>query len=284
MSRRPFATVFSPFRAEAVSGGRLPWDFVHGYMMSAAMQLGIIIACHRTWRSFACVRSCCAVALIISLQLMGCGRTVDDRQSNEEAEDAPAIAAVESKPVKMRETITYELAIYFLPAPSADPISQLRQLLGRESSMFRQADEVGEDIQESVVAAYLGTDLKEYRPPDVGTLKYCGRGLTLEECEKLQSTEHVLILNFAYPRQHVWTGLKASHHLIHDLALSCGGLIWDEATREVFTPQAWEDAAWPMGREVRLMSRGTRRFILTRQTSMCGRSRWEWRNLDCRTS
>jgi uncharacterized protein YegJ (DUF2314 family) len=72
------------------------------------------------------------------------------------------------------------------------------------------------------------------------SLQYFGRGLTREQSEALQSTQQAAILNFAHDRRHVWTAMKSALELMHALAEATGGVIWDEATREVFSPEQWK--------------------------------------------
>jgi hypothetical protein len=50
-----------------------------------------------------------------------------------------------------------------------------------------------------------------------------------------------LVLQFAHPQKEVWTGLRAAAELASKLAATTDGLIWDEETREVFTPEAWRE-------------------------------------------
>jgi uncharacterized protein YegJ (DUF2314 family) len=64
--------------------------------------------------------------------------------------------------------------------------------------------------------------------------------LTRKQAESLQKSEHALILDFAYPKKEVWTGLRTANAIVNRVALDNGGLIWDEETREVFTPKAWD--------------------------------------------
>ena len=80
-----------------------------------------------------------------------------------------------------------------------------------------------------------------YVPPDLASLEYFGRGLTEEQARGLQRTETSLILDFAHSKEHVWSGMRSALDLTYKLARETDGLIWDEMTREVFTPVVWRE-------------------------------------------
>jgi len=138
--------------------------------------------------------------------------------------------------------ILLQFAVYYLPEPDIDPSAELDRLLTESTSSFERVAEIEEPSELPKVSAYLEDDPAEnYVAPDLEYLKYFGRGLTPEQALQLQQTEAVFILNFAYPETHVWSGLREATDLILALAERTGGLPWDESTREVFTPAAWQD-------------------------------------------
>jgi hypothetical protein len=75
-----------------------------------------------------------------------------------------------------------------------------------------------------------------YPAPDLDYLKHFGRGLSREEAAALQDTKRVLILNWSYPKEQVWDALREANELTLLLAERTGGMLWDETTREIFTP------------------------------------------------
>ncbi|MBI3860486.1 MAG: DUF2314 domain-containing protein [Planctomycetia bacterium] len=92
------------------------------------------------------------------------------------------------------------------------------------------------------MAARIENDPKShYAPPDERSLQYFGRGLAREQAAGLQDSKVVLILEFGFPKERVWNWLRAAGSITHSLTKATGGLIWDEATREVFSPDAWEE-------------------------------------------
>lgn len=92
------------------------------------------------------------------------------------------------------------------------------------------------------------TDAREsYAAPDLEGLSYFGRGLDDAQAEALQRTDNVLRLLFAYEKEHLWSGMRDVLRLTSALARRTGGLIWDEETREMFTPDFWDEhriASW----------------------------------------
>ncbi|HTT34063.1 MAG TPA: DUF2314 domain-containing protein, partial [Methylomirabilota bacterium] len=47
------------------------------------------------------------------------------------------------------------------------------------------------------------------------------------------------ILDFAHPKESVWVALHDANELVEEIARETGGLVWDEETREVYSPDAW---------------------------------------------
>ena len=81
---------------------------------------------------------------------------------------------------------------------------------------------------------------KAYPPPDLDQLQYFGRDVSREQAQSLQQTGAALVLDFRYAKQHVGSGLRSATELTGAVARATGGLIWDETTREVFSPDAWQ--------------------------------------------
>ncbi len=140
----------------------------------------------------------------------------------------------------MRDShVSFEFAIYYLTDPIDKPLAALDELLAQKFKSFRRVAKRDDKPAEQVLFARIEADLTKYRPPGLNSLKNFGRGLTRDQSEGLQKAHKALILNFAYPEEHVWDGMRVALSLTRELAHASAGLIWDEATREVFTPDAW---------------------------------------------
>lgn len=175
----------------------------------------------------------------------GAGPATTSEAPEVQPPDGPAV------PVTMAPHISVQFAIYSLPEPTHEPLAELDKLLQTEPTPFRRVDQTEREPESPCLAARIESDPKtEYAPPDMQSLQYFGRGLTREQAEALQDTKAVLILDFAYPAEGAWDSLRSALALTRSLAETTGGLIWDEATREVFSPEAWNErrlAPWKDG-------------------------------------
>ena len=142
----------------------------------------------------------------------------------------------------MNEPITFQFAIFFLPRPASDPIAELDRLLTEQPTALRRIDKLVDKTEAPVLVARVEQiPMEAHAPPDMEYLRYFGRGLTREQAESLQQTEAALILDFAYAKEHVWTGMRTALDLTNKVAEGTGGLIWDDSTREMFTHEAWQE-------------------------------------------
>ncbi len=195
--------------------------------------------------------------------------------------EEPAVSAAPLIPAGdlFADQIDYELAIYYLPTQPADPLPELKTLLESKYPLFKFSEAVPDEAAatseseqetrdgatpappvatEPTVTPRTETDVPaRYSPPDPEMLARFGHGLSDEQIEQLLESKHALILHFSYPRKHVWEGLRAAQGLMADLAVASGGLIWDEETREVFTPEAWKERLEEMTDDVPVIVRHT---------------------------
>jgi uncharacterized protein YegJ (DUF2314 family) len=151
----------------------------------------------------------------------------------------------------MDESISFQYAVYYLPLPTNDPLIVLHQLLDEQEDAPTFASEMQKKTSKRLVRGYPLEEVKtEYPPPDRQSLQYFGRGITLDQAEQLQKSRLVFIMNFAHDKAHVWRGLRTANAIAEALARKTGGLLWDEQTHEVFTPDEWHRKriqAWTNG-------------------------------------
>lgn len=139
----------------------------------------------------------------------------------------------------MADEIHFEYAIYYLPAPLADPTKPLTELLKTypEMKLVTKPSKAFSGMQ---ISHRLIKDVQsKYAPPDMKSLSYFGRGISREQMEKLQGSQQALILNFAHPRNKVFDALQIANKIVAQLAQQSDGLIWDEETREIFSVDEW---------------------------------------------
>jgi len=140
----------------------------------------------------------------------------------------------------MAESIRFEFAVYFLSIPPVDPIKVLKHELSASPNAPHVVEKIPDMPSGEFVQARLEKDAKnKYRPPDDRLLQYFGHGLSREQAQSLQDSNQVLILDFAHPKKYVWDALRTANLLVERLARQTNGLIWDEETREIFTPDEW---------------------------------------------
>ena len=151
----------------------------------------------------------------------------------------------------MADSVHFQFAVYFLPVPSGDPLAVLREAVDEGGVSLKIVDDIPETPGEMLVSARVEENVgQEYAPPDLDTLQYFGRGLTGEQAQSLQDCRQALILDFAHPSDQVWPALQAANRLLVEIARATGGLLWDEQTREVFSPDEWHKrriASWTEG-------------------------------------
>jgi uncharacterized protein YegJ (DUF2314 family) len=147
----------------------------------------------------------------------------------------------------MDTSISFEFAVYYLSEPRHDPLAQLENLLKDKFKTLRKLESIENGPAEPSLSARIETEPRKYAPPDADALKYFGRGLSSEQARALQNPMKILILDFGYAAERGWEAMRSALELTQALAQSQGGLIWDDATREVFSPEAWQErriTAW----------------------------------------
>lgn len=150
------------------------------------------------------------------------------------------------KPIRagqlMEKDIRFQFAVYYLPTATKDPLAEVSTELKTRFQEFRQVKDTKASTVGKVVSPRLLTKVKEgYAPPSPESLRYSGRGLSKEQVAAVQNSEAVLLLDFAYHQKHVWDGMRAALKLTSSVARATNGLIWDEETRELFTPDFWDE-------------------------------------------
>jgi uncharacterized protein YegJ (DUF2314 family) len=150
--------------------------------------------------------------------------------------------------LSMGESISFEYAIYLLPSPKpAIPLQLLHSALKRYPAL-NLVDKLAKNPDTMLLYGYLKEDVaNNYAPPDLKSLPYHAHGLSDQQAEALQHSTNALILDFSHPKKNVWQALRVADELAEELARKSGGLIWDEETREVYSPDAWHEkrlASW----------------------------------------
>lgn len=140
--------------------------------------------------------------------------------------------------------VHFQLAIYYAKTPATDPMAALRGRLAKlgGSPKLLKAAPTPATATEPVVFANWNTTtvLKEYRAPSMEMLQRFGRGISREQAEALQTADKALIIDFAHPAQQSSAAMQKALQLTLQVARDTNGLLWDEETREVFSPDEWQ--------------------------------------------
>ena len=138
-------------------------------------------------------------------------------------------------------SVNFQFAIYYLPQPAGDPRAQLQTLIETQYKQFHES--TSKDAEQNVAFPLYHINpikITDYLPPDGDHLEHGARGLSGDQKKALAGSKSVLVLDFFSDRAHGLAALKDAQRLLHDLAESTHGLIWDEETREIFAPAEWQ--------------------------------------------
>lgn len=133
----------------------------------------------------------------------------------------------------------FNLAV-FLPDPPA-----LDVLVTAEAIRARTYSHLLPLVSSGVQGASPGVQLvsppiAEYAPPQAPQIEYLGRDLSPEHAAKLPLSKNVLLCVFHARPGHLFDVYPSAVRFIADVAAELGGIIWDEETRQAFSPDKWK--------------------------------------------
>lgn len=184
--------------------------------------------------------------LLLCLPMGACTEDASGPESRQAAAGNVATGPVSDadfEPYENTESVVFGYGIYFLPAASIDIRTYLRKSIQARFPEVTQVQELSEHPA-GVEVMFLDIDdlPQTYPAPDAEELRYFGRGLTSTQIEKVQDSEQALVLVFQYPPGRIVEGLRAANAMTEAVAREADGLIWDEITRQLFTPEAWRSS------------------------------------------
>ena len=138
--------------------------------------------------------------------------------------------------------VRVEFAIYYGGDAPADPLPRLAALRATTPGAPRMVATLPDVATEPLLAARLDRGAKtDYAPPEPVMIQRFGYGLSQADAAALAHAHTALILDFAHPASRAMPALRAASVLVEQLARDTHGFIWDEATREVMSPDAWHE-------------------------------------------
>lgn len=172
-------------------------------------------------------------AALALLLLAGC-KEKDETPAVPQGMRARATAAKTSAAGAVRsllgDSARYELAIYWLtPAPKDAELQKLASLPG---------------------VTLAAAEMADYAPPNEELLQYFGRGLSAQQQQDVQGAVAATRFIVDVPAARRIEVLEKLGIAVGAAAKKWGGYPWDEATRELFTAEAWQQrrvAGWQDG-------------------------------------
>ena len=150
---------------------------------------------------------------------------------------APDAKAASISPVGPIEAI---YVLHFAPEPRGDVLKQGQQLVRSKFPTLKVLTKPDEHVAgPAVFIAMLDVDpAKGISPPSMELLKYFGRGVSREQAEAMQKSKVVAVVTFTYDAANALTLARQANEVMNEFATRTGGLVWDDETRELFTPAA----------------------------------------------
>jgi uncharacterized protein YegJ (DUF2314 family) len=140
------------------------------------------------------------------------------------------------------DVIKFQLAVYYSAAPTTDPLAALRTSAQRDWPALSIVEQLPKAPTGMLLQRRMEMNVRiKYPPPDIESLGYFGRGLNRAQAAALQGSTQALQLNFSHPKQFTMEGLRTAYNVAEQVARQTGGLLWDEETREMFTPEKWHE-------------------------------------------
>lgn len=133
----------------------------------------------------------------------------------------------------------FEFAVYYLAKPTRDPVEHALTLAKKHPTL-RAVGRVPSGTIEAPALFVHQPEMKNYAPLTESMLRYKNRGMNDAQKRAFLASPAVVVLTFFGTRADALKQLDLGGRLVHALATETGGIVWDEQTREVFTPPYWK--------------------------------------------
>lgn len=136
----------------------------------------------------------------------------------------------------------YSVVFYFSPEPKTSVVETVRALLAEKLAGVPLVTDPKEAPQAPFVAMEReAAPLQNYPVPEAAYLERWGIGIKKEQAAAVQETKEAVRLILIVPRNSVWDVTKRFTELASEFAHKTGAFIWDSATRQCFSPDAWRE-------------------------------------------
>ena len=160
----------------------------------------------------------------------------------EAAAAEPSAAPVVRGP-QVAERISFEFAVYYPNRPAVEPMAALRQRAGAGVAMPRLVDRISDTEPAAQVSGIRVEKAgRDYAPPSADMIERFGHGFTPAQADALTHAGEALRIDFAHAGKDRIAALRSAQLLVEQVARDTHGVVWDDETREAFTPDAWHQS------------------------------------------
>lgn len=147
--------------------------------------------------------------------------------------------------------IYYSVVFYYAPDPKTNTLEAAKAI----TQSFLPGVPLTADTTNELKPPFVGFEeeaapLVQYPVPETSYFKYAGRGLTAGDIAAMQKTSRATRLVLVAPKEDAWTSGRKFTKLVWEYAQTTHAFIWDSATRECFSREAWQTerlASWAPG-------------------------------------
>ena len=133
---------------------------------------------------------------------------------------------------------TYSVVLYHPTAPPENLVAEARKLLAEQYKVLSTPSKAGAPQAQVEVRSLPPEDIE--RVPEK-LLYFFARRLDADERHQLMSARHATKLIFHVPFAQRDEALLAATRFAHQLATQTHAFLWDDETREYFSPQRWKE-------------------------------------------
>jgi hypothetical protein len=152
------------------------------------------------------------------------------------AADAAVPAEVEGSVTIPRRAI--DIGLYLPESPRADQVAAIRTSTG---SMLPGVNLLSNpERADPPTALVFSPKLESLPPPTPAQIKFEGRGIRPGQAEAIAQSKGVVVIILRLDDDATLSRLRASQSLALEAVRANGGVLWDEATHEIYSADEWQ--------------------------------------------
>ncbi|MEM6725316.1 MAG: DUF2314 domain-containing protein [Bacteroidota bacterium] len=159
-----------------------------------------------------------------------------------------SVWAQPEEPIELiQDNVWVQYAFYFLDQEE-DPLKRIKKfwkVTFPEVALQEQIPHPDSLTAPTVVFEYIEEVETEYTVPDMDYLDVFGYGMSTEQKKQIQNCQQVVLLNLFSPQANLYEQLLKADLFMVKASDLFNVILWDEFTRECFTPAFWTDYRIP---------------------------------------